>query len=295
MKKLMQTVSLLFTAAGLLPSCSTQYLNVTGVAYQSIRSKTPIASRLDVPQDATIIISHQVGENGELDVIVKNNTDKIMVIDRTKSFFQNQRNNSQPYYDPNVKSSTKSTTIGTQAGISVNLGNITNAIGVGGPLGTALGGISINESQGVSTTSSNTTYIVDMPQISVPPHGQVSMGRTFNIDGVGADFLDSAVKTTSYDVNNSFTSNKTYAACNTCIAYSMDDGKTFETINTDLYANSLHISKVKQTGQVNDALRDIYINKRDALMESWYTIYFQSDAKKWNNKTIQSSELLNYK
>lgn len=97
MKKSTKTASLLLLTAGMLSSCSTQYLNVTGVAYQSIRSKTPISSRYDIPQDASIILSCQVGPNGEFDVLVQNNTDKIMTIDRTKSFFRNQSGNSVPY------------------------------------------------------------------------------------------------------------------------------------------------------------------------------------------------------
>lgn len=294
MKKSTMTASLLLLAAGMLSSCSTQYLNVTGVAYQSIRSKTPVSSRYDIPQDASIILSCQVGPNGTFDVLVQNNTDKIMTIDRTKSFFRNQSGNSVPYYDPTVRVQSQSTMVGGQTGASVNLGSLANAAGIGGALGTALGGINVGGSQGSATTNTNTTYVVDQPQISIAPHGQASMGRTFMIEGVGLSFLSQAVTSSYNDVSNAFTPTQTYAACNLCVSYSIDDGKNFETILTDIYANSLLVGKVKQTGKVNDALRYIYINKTDALTEPWYALYFQSGSKSNNNK-VQITEILNYK
>lgn len=293
MNKTFKKVSLLFAVSWMLYSCSTQYLNVTGVAYQSIRAKQPM-KRTDIPQDATIIACCQLGANGEFDVIVQNNTDKIMTIDRTKSFFRNQSGNSIPYYDPTVTVQSQSTTVGGQTGASVNLGSIAAAAGIGGAVGTALGGINVGGSKGSATTNTNTTYIVDQPQISIAPHGQASMGRTFYMEGVGLAFLGQAVSNSGTDVNNSFTPTQTYAACNLCISYSVDDGKTYETILTDIYANSLLVSKVNQTGHVNDALRRIYTNKNDALNESWYALYFQSD-KKQNNNKVKTSEILNFK
>ena len=294
MKKSTKTFLLLLLNAVMLSSCSQKYLNVTGVAYQSIRAKEPILSRYDIPDDATIIVSCQIGGNGEFDVIVRNNTDKIMTIDRTKSFFRNQAGNSIPYYDPTVKVQSQSTMVGGQTGASVNLGSIASAAGIGGALGTALGGVNVGGSKERAVTNTNTTYIVDQPQISIAPHGQASMGRTFMFEGVGLSFLGEAIKGTETDVNNAFTPTQTYAACNLCISYSMDDGKTYETILTDIYANSLLVGKVKQKGKVNEALRYIYTNKNDALIEPWFALYFLSDAKKNNNK-VQVSEFLNYK
>ena len=295
MRKSTKAASLLLSVAGiLLSSCAPHYLNVTGVAYQSIRSKTPVSSRQDIPQDATIILSCQIGPNGEFNVLVQNNTDKIMTIDRTKSFFRNQAGNSIPYYDPTVKVHSQSTTVSGETGASVNLGSIASAAGIGGALGTALSGVNVGGSKGRAITNTNTTYIVDQPQISVAPHGQASMGRTFMVEGVGLSFLSMAVLGATTDVNNVFTPSQTYSACNLCISYSIDDGKTFENIFTDIYANSLLISKVKQTGKINDALRTIFQNKADALGESWYALYFQSDVKENNNK-VRVNEILNYK
>ena len=293
MMKSTKIASLLFLAAGMLSSCSTQYLNVTGVAYQSIRSKTPVASRYDIPQDATIILSCQVGPNGTFDVLVQNNTDKIMTIDRTKSFFRNQTGNSLPYYDPTVRVQSQSTMVGGETGASVNLGNVAAAAGIGGALGTALGGVNVGGSKSNATTNTNTTYIVDQPQISIAPHGQASMGRTFMIEGVGLAFLSQAVTSSSNDVSNVFTPTQTYAACNLCVSYSIDDGKNYETILTDIYANSLLVGKVKQTGRVNDALRYIYINKADCLREPWHLLYFSGAGV--HDQQFTGNEFINFK
>lgn len=294
MKKPSLTASLLLLAAGALFSCSPHYLNVTGVAYQSMRSQTPVLTLDDIPKDATIIVGCQIGQNGEFDVIVKNNTDQIMTIDRTKSFFRNQSGNSMVYYDPTVQVQTQSTTVGGERGASVNLGSLAAAANIGGALGTALSGVNVGGSRSSATTNTNSTYIVDQPQISIAPHGQASMGRTFIVAGVGSQFLDQAVLSATDDVNNTFSPTKTYAACNLCISYSVDNGKTYETIITDVYANSLLVGKVKQTGKVNEALRTIYANKNDVFAEPWYMLYFQSKEKK-NNCKIQTSEFLIYK
>lgn len=45
-------------------------------------------------------------------------------------------------------------------------------------------------------------YIVDQPQISIAPHGQASMGRTFMIEGVGLLFLSQAVTSSYNDVKD---------------------------------------------------------------------------------------------
>ena len=292
MTKLSKSILMLFCTVGIFSSC-TNYLQVSGVAYQSIRTKNPVASRSQIPAEATIIVSCYVGENGEFDVVVQNNTDKMMTIDRTKSFFRNQNGNSIPYYDPTVQVRTQSTTVSGQTGATVNLGSIAAAAGVGGRLGTALGGVNVGGSKGTATTNTNTTYYIDQPQVSIAPHGQVSMGRTFMIEGIGVSILKSLAMT-STEMNNVYTPTQTYAACNLCVSYSIDEGKTYETIFTDLYSNSLICSPVKQKGQVNEALRNIYVNKSDVLQEPWFLFVFGS-AEDENNKKVHTKEILNYK
>lgn len=281
---------LLLLAAGLLSSCS-QYLNVRGVAYQSIRANLPATTTQTEP---TIVVNYIVLWNGMMEAVVQNNTDHIMTIDRTRSFFRNIKGNSFPYYDPTVRVNSQSNILGNTTGISVNLGNLASAAGVSSVLGTALSGVNVGGSKNNTTTNTNTTYYIDQPQISIAPHGQASMGRVFQIDGIGLEFLSQAVKNVQADVANLFTPERTYAGCNVCISYSVDDGKTFDTIITDIYANTLVVSKVYQTGKVNDALRNVYMRKPDALTENWYLLLFDSDSKNWNSKA-QINEIINFK
>ncbi len=291
-KKKIYQLLLLF--AGMLTSCSTPYLNVRGVAYQSIRANNPTANNADAPNDPKIIVSHIVLWNGMIEVAVKNNTNHIMTIDRTRSFFRNISGNSIPYYDPTVRVNSQSVLSGNTTGASVNLGSIASAAGISGPLGTALGGVNIGGSENNSTTNTNTTYYIDQPQISIAPHGLASMGRAFQVEGIGVEFLSQAVKTAPSDVANAFNPERTYAGCNICISFSTDDGKTYDTIMTDIYANTLIISKVRQTGKVNEALRNIYLKKQDALTENWYLLLFDSDSKS-NNSKAQINEFINFK
>jgi len=284
----------LLLAIGFLPSCKTQFLNVRGVAYQSVRAKEYVGTRENIPLDATIVASYLVRADGQIEVIVENNTNSIMTIDRTRSFFRNANGNSIPYYDPTVRVNTQSTMSGESTGASVNLGSIANAAGIGGALGTALGGINIGGSESKSTTNTNTTYYIDQPQMSIAPHGRAAMGRLFSIEGLGIDFLEQAIANSQTDVCNMFTPNHSYASCSVCISYSVDNGRTFDTLLSNIYANSLIVSKVKQTGQVNAALRNIYMGKRDALVEPWYLLYFSSDSKEWNNK-VKLTEIIDYK
>lgn len=280
-------------AGCILSSCkSTEYINVSGIAYQSMRAKNAV-SRQDIPSDATIVVIHSIDKDGRLEVTVQNNTDKIMTIDRTRSFFRDGSNNSIPYYDPTITVNTQSTTVGNTTGASVNLGSVARAVGVGGAIGTALGGVNVGEANTTASTNTETTYYIDQPQIHIPPHGSASMARKFEITGIGQGFLDEVIKSTAQNVNNNFTPENTYATCNVCVSYTLDDGATYETLLTDLYANTLLVSKVWQTGKVNDALRKIYSGKGDALTEPWYLIHFESAAG--DDCHLQNAGFVNYK
>ena len=95
------TFFLVLLIVGGLASCNTP-LKVSGVAYQSLSGTRNIKTPADIPQDAQIIVGCSVNKKGEVDVTVINNTDEIMIIDRTKSFFRNSAGTSLAYYDPTV-------------------------------------------------------------------------------------------------------------------------------------------------------------------------------------------------
>ena len=279
-----------------LSSCSSaSFLEVSGVGYQTLQMKE---SDKDFSEQAIkkaqILVYCLVDRNGEVEVMVENNTDQMMTIERTKSFFQNQNDVAQMYYDPTVQTNTTSVTHGSATGVGVNLGSVARAVGVGGILGTALSGVNVGGSNSTSTTNVNTTYTIDQPKVSVPPHGRISMGRTFQMQGVGRSFLHSAVTESQLDVNNSFSNSNTYAASNIVISYSTDNENSYQFIETHLFANSLLVGKVREKGKVNDALRTIYMNKPDALSQPWFLLYFASKSTAENDSKLQPYSFVNY-
>jgi len=286
--------ALLSLAASSFSSCKPlKHLEVSGIAYQSICAEHSVL-REDIPSDASIIVYCTIDKNGQFDVTIKNNTDKIMIIDRGRTFFRDGNNNSVPYYDPTIVVNTQSTTIGGSTGASVNLGSIANAAGIGGVVGTALGGINVSGSSGSATTNTETTFIIDQEKIPIAPHGKTSLGRVFKITGVGKEFLSTIANSAQQDVNNSFAPGQSYAMCNLCVSYSLDDGKDYETIITDIYANTLMVNKVWQNGNTNDALRKLYTSRSDVLSANWFMLYFESESKE-NNSYYKTTPIVNCK
>ena len=98
-----------------LSSCSSaSFLEVSGVGYQTLQMQESNKDFSDQAiKKAQILVYCLVDRNGEVEVMVENNTDQIMTIDRTKSFFQNQNDVAQMYYDPTVQTNTTSVTHGS--------------------------------------------------------------------------------------------------------------------------------------------------------------------------------------
>jgi len=256
----------------LLSSCA-NYLDVKGISYLSIRSNKPI-TRSQIPTDAEIIVICGIDEYGNVEVEVQNNSDEIMIIDRTKSFFCDKEGVSKPYYDPTVNVLAHSTTSGHSTGVSVNLGSVAKAVGVGGTVGTLLNGVNVGSGNENSSTTTNTTYIVDQPSVSIAPHSKANMGRVFQESYFGIETLAYLAQKGDSEMNYSYNPDNTFSSCKITISYSVDGGLTFEKVETLLYSNSLVVSLVNQTGHVNDALRSIYMKKSDLFDEEWFTLCF---------------------
>ena len=278
MKKLRK--ALLFSVLVLvwmLTSCNTYHLNVKGIAYQSIRvkqSETQAKNR----QEAKIVVLCDVDLLGNIGVTIENHTDNIMVVDKTKSFFRGSDGNSTCYYDPTINVLAQSTTIGHTSGGSINLGALGHAVGIGGVAGAVLSGITVGGANENASTTTNTTYTMDQPKISIAPHGKVFMGRVFQESIFGIDQLVNYAQFQSNDIINTTADNIPFnRSCAITISYSIDDEKTFDKIETVLYENSLIASHIKQTGHVNDALRAIYLAKNDLFEENHYTLCFGGD------------------
>lgn len=278
----------------LLASCSTK-LAVRDVSYQSVCNvrQDQIAG---IPENAVIALFPVIDENGKMSVVVKNLTDEIMVIDRTKSFFVNSDGVSTVYYDPTVKTTSSTVLNSGTKGVGVNLGAVGSALGVSGALGTALNGINVGGSSTSGNSVTNTTYTIDQPSASLAPKGQADMGRVFSITGIGESFLEElSSKAAGTDIYKPHVTDKeSYCKFSVCVSYSLDGGKTFEKIVSDYYTNSIMLANVRSNGDVNASLRKIYENKANALSEPWFLLHFNANIEDTHNTHVNNA-LYDYK
>lgn len=72
-----------------------------------------------------------------------------------------------------------------------------------------------------------------------------------------------------------------------CISYSTDGGQTFDKLVTEFYANSKIIIPVEKHGMVNDALRQIYQLKPDAINENLWLLNFNSSLNNGYNSEVK--------
>ncbi len=247
---------------GLLTSCNSKRLSVNCVGYQAVR--TSFARPKTIPKDAKIAVTYFINEEGELTPIVINLSDEILTIDQTKSFFINTDGQSTSYYDPSVKVTSVTDHKSSTKGASVNLGSIAGALGVGGVVGNLLGGVNVGGSNtgGQSTTSS--TYLSDLPTVSIGPKGKGAMSKVFKIANVGCSSLNHP----GIEYVNISRDNSPYRF-SVCISYSFDGGESYDKLVTDFYVGTmLLIPATKET--VGDCFKLIFEKKPDALAEPIY-------------------------
>lgn len=251
-------------------SCGSTKLSTNSVGYQSVRTTHAQPSQTSpIPDDAKIAVAYSIGVDGALTAIVYNRTSEIMTIDQTKSFFVNSDGTSVSYYDPTVRTTSVTDMSSVTKGGSVNLGSIAGALGIGGTIGQLANGINLGGSGTSGTAETSTTYVADLPQVSLAPHSNGAMSKTFHVTGLGASSLGgSAVNQPSLTIEQS------YCRFSVCISYSTDGGQTFDKLVTDFYANSKVVVPVIKHGQVNNALRQIYEQKLDAINEYWWLLNF---------------------
>lgn len=265
-----------------LVSCGSGKLTTSSVAYQSVRTRHAQPTQSSpIPDEAKIAVAYSFSESGELTAIVYNRTSEIMTIDQTMSFFVNSNGQSTSYFDPTVRTTSTTDMSSVTKGGSVNLGAIAGAFGIGGTLGQIAGGINLGGSGTTGEAVTNTTYIADLPRVSLAPHSNGAMSKTFQINGIGNKGLEGGETLLA-----SLTEGESYCRFSVCISYSLDNGETFDKIVTNFYANSKIIVPVIQKGRVNEALRKVYQTKQDALNEYWWTLHFNSNVSTgYNDKT----------
>ncbi len=268
------TYGLMLTlSALLLTSCHTAgTLQVSAVTYQSINTKVPQPGKNEpIPASAKILASYAIDENGKLAVFVKNLTDEILIIDQEMSFFINTDGRSISYFDPTVRSNTTTDFSSGTSGASMNLGAIASAFGVGGPLGTLMGGISVGGSSTSGVSTSNTVYIADQKRINIGPRGGAAMSKIYPVAGIGKNSVSPS------DAATLLTFKQSPRHFSVCISYSLDDGKTFEKLVTDFYLTASIYVPVENQGMVNAAMRRLIGTKSDLLAQPWYLIYLQNN------------------
>ncbi len=264
--------TLLFASLVLATSCGSYKISTTSIAYQSVRTiNSQPTQENPIPNNAKIAVAYAISAAGELTAIVYNRTDEIMTIDQTRSFFVNSNGVSTSYYDPTIRTTSRTDVSSTSTGGSVNLGAIAGAFGIGGTIGQIANGINLggSETQGASVT--NTTYIADQPQVALAPHSNGAMSKTFTIYNIG-EGLDG-----SRTVLPNIAQEQSYCKFSVCISYSLDNGATYDKIVTNFYANSKIIIPIEETESTNEALREIYISKPDAINEYWWLLKFNSN------------------
>lgn len=244
----------------------------SSVGYQSIRTtfRQPDFTGHGIPEDAEIILAYTILSDGRLFVGVSNNTDEIMIIDQTMSFFINN-GQSVSYYDPTVTTTTNTEISSGTSGVSVNLGAVSGALGLGGAVGTFLSGVNVGGSETSGRSVQNMVVVADQPQVSIGPKGSCAMSKSFFIDNVGEDYLKSASPLAIYNEDNSC------SKFSVCISYSLDGGNSFRKIVTDFYVNSKIVVPVTNKGKVNNSLRSLFSEKSDALNENLWLLHFNTN------------------
>ena len=251
-------------------------MQTSAIAYQSVRQRGGIP--LDINEDAKIVAFYVIDRSGNIDVAVQNLSDEVLIIDQTKSFFVDSNNISTSYYDPTVRTTSNTTMTSQTRGSTMNLGPVASMLGIKGNLGKLMRGTNIDQSRTTGYSNTETTYFADLPQISLAPHSTGAMSKTFKIDKVGANYLDS-----SFDYPIEMNYENSNCKFSVCITYSLDNGSSWDKLVTDFYVNSQIVSDVKGYGNVNRALQNLYNRKPDAISENWHIFNFRNNVMESQN------------
>lgn len=274
-----------------MTSCAPK-LQVSAVAYQSIlNSRADLQTK--IPEDAKIATFYHIDTNGDMTVTVQNLTDEMMVIDQTKSFFIDANGTSTSYFDPTIRTSTTTDISSGTKGMSVNLGSVAKAAGVGGGLGSLLSGVNVGGSSTSGTVTSNTDYITDQPKINIGPHGQILMSKRFHVSGVGQKALADQSNITQLGL----TPKSSHCTFGVTITYSVDGEETYSQFASEFFVNSILKVPVQKQGKkylVNDALCKIYADKPNALAEPWYMLYFDYTKGIYGYRSYYNDTLYDY-
>lgn len=253
-------------------------LEVSWVGYRSVR--TSFAQPKKIPDSAKIGVEYFIDAKGVLLAVVYNLSQEIITIDQTKSFLVNTNGISQSYFDPTITASTTGTMSSETTGLTFNLGAISNAFGVGGALGSLLGGTSLGYSTTNGSFSSNTVIVRDMPTISIAPRGKMIMSKQFEIHGVGIEQREKG-KQPELEFPDA-TMSQSPLKFSVCISYTIENEPNPKKLVTEFYVNSALIESV-QAGKVSGGFRKIYNIKPDALVEPSFVFVVKTNIPEEKN------------
>lgn len=253
----------------LLSGCSGKKLAVRSVGYQSVR--TDFRQESTIPPEAKIAVMYVIETDGSINAVVKNMTTEIMTIDQTKSFFINTDRSSTSYYDPTVKTTSNSSYSSGTEGLAFNLGGIANGLGIGGMLGSMMNATTLSGAETAGNINTVTTYLRDMPEVSIGPLGSGVMSKVFKIKGVGSEAL-AAMPVGKGEWSDADSPGR----FSVCISYRIGEKGELHKLVTNFYVNASIVAGVSK-GRVNNAFREIYSIKPDALSEPAYIICMSSN------------------
>lgn len=259
----------LFACLCMITGCTSGKLSVNYVSYQSLR--TDFAQPEKIANDAKIAVEYFFNSSGKMQPVVYNLTSDILIIDQTKSFVIKPDGSSVSYYDPTVRTSTTGTYSSETSGNSFNLGGITAALGIGGPLGALASATSVGSSHTDGTIRQNTISISDQPYVHIGPKGCIAMSKAYTIAGIGSSSQSrgNIIDVSDRDSNVKFS---------VCITYSLDDGNTYNKLVTHFYESS-NITIPVNNKKVSTAFYEIYKLKPDALAENMYLFKMPNNIK----------------
>ena len=189
-------------------------------------------------------------------VTIINKSDSMMYIDMAESYYVNNGTAQQLY----TNSVTTNFSSGSQ-GATVNLGSVTNALGVGGVVGTLAQGVNV----GGSNTSGSSTQVFEERYISIPPLSRKSVKSVFFEpvnSGKWGTSLDIAERRLSKDWSWQNTHTKegyvkegtyNYDKCSSptqeyIFAYTFNPNEKFQSTRDLFYVKTIDINKALESG-----------------------------------------------
>lgn len=150
-----------------------QSLAVWGVSPQSVMSDENVTISIEPSEKYSreggmllgCLIDTGFKINSGFIISIKNKTNANLYLDLTNSFRIDCNEIAKPFFDNTVYTTNQT----GSRGAGLNLGAVTNAIGIGGALGALAGGVNVGGGSSTSATVSKS----DQPILVIPPHGKV--------------------------------------------------------------------------------------------------------------------------